>query len=407
MNVFGHEDKLLTQLKSIGYSGALDDMKKQFYMDALGYNSDINTLERDWLESLITSTASALAFDLAGDLGGGADGDYTGALEDFWHIVLSQNSLDSYTYWQLYVLYILHLVDSIDTVSSVPLSCSINGIRYGTVDGALYEFAIDEVPIEDDGLRGCPAFTQYFLNNEAPVTQTITLPAGNYTMWIEGTGSVTYDGNTATEASPVYFTSAGTTLSAVVTGSVDKVMLTSGGFIAPFTPTAESTVSVVTEAGTCSFDLDIMSKALPVLRGPNAQGCIELVFKANFNSDDLPLVNYTDITLFTVSNAVFRGSVGFRKYASGAFRIVAVDDSYQGTYVSTTIHRGDELNIVVNFGDYEGTPGLQISVNGVDGTVSAFSGSFGTRDMVFMYANTIHAGWIMDGSLKIWPAPKW
>ena len=49
-----------------------------------------------------------------------------------------------------------------DEVTNVPASCSISGVRYGLVNGVVSSFASNMPPVEDAGLRGCPAFTSYW-----------------------------------------------------------------------------------------------------------------------------------------------------------------------------------------------------------------------------------------------------
>jgi IS605 OrfB family transposase len=56
-----------------------------------------------------------------------------------------------------------------DSVTGTNATCSINGIRYGIVNGVVTQFAVNQPPIEDKGLRGCPAFTQL-----AKMTETLT-----------------------------------------------------------------------------------------------------------------------------------------------------------------------------------------------------------------------------------------
>lgn len=69
-----------------------------------------------------------------------------------------------------------------------------------------------------------PQRTNSLLNSTAPVTQTVSLAAGTYTLWVEGTGSCALSGGptgTATEGSPVTFTLGGTTsVTFTITGSL-------------------------------------------------------------------------------------------------------------------------------------------------------------------------------------------
>lgn len=54
----------------------------------------------------------------------------------------------------------------IDLVSGVVPVTSISGTRYGIVNNTVTQFAVNQPPIEDDGLRGCPAFTQLAKQSE-------------------------------------------------------------------------------------------------------------------------------------------------------------------------------------------------------------------------------------------------
>lgn len=47
-----------------------------------------------------------------------------------------------------------------DVKTGVTASCAISGTRYGLVNGVVTAFGPNAPPVEDKGLRGCPAFTQ-------------------------------------------------------------------------------------------------------------------------------------------------------------------------------------------------------------------------------------------------------
>ena len=109
--------------------------------------------------------------------------------------------------------------------------------------GVYSTFAANVPAITDRGLYPGGERTNLFLNNTAPVTQTITLSAtGNYTLSVHGSGSVAVAANTAT------ITGAGTasdgtdivinctatgTVNCTVTGSPDYVQLEKGSFASP------------------------------------------------------------------------------------------------------------------------------------------------------------------------------
>jgi hypothetical protein len=97
------------------------------------------------------------------------------------------------------------------------------------------------------------SYTQYFLNDTAPVNQTITLPAtGSYTLHVFGTGSAAVAAGTATisnagsadAATPRTIGCTGTgTVSITITGSPTRVWFTNTAFAVPPVTTAGSPVT--------------------------------------------------------------------------------------------------------------------------------------------------------------------
>lgn len=53
-----------------------------------------------------------------------------------------------------------------DGVTGTTAACSISGARWGIVNGVVTQFAVNQTPVEDDGLRGCPAFTSYWSSSD-------------------------------------------------------------------------------------------------------------------------------------------------------------------------------------------------------------------------------------------------
>lgn len=302
-----------------------------------------------------------------------------------------------------------------DIISQTEATVSISGARWGIVNGVVAQFAANQPRIEDEGFGACPAFTQYFLNNQAPVTQSITLVAGSYCLWIEGSGSATFNGLTATAGNPKVFTfGSGFTGNCTISGTVTKVMLNSGLFPAPFTPTAGTTVSVVSEAATAttgtSFDLDLstLSRLKTGLRGPNAQGHIELEFESNVDSGWLPSGSSTFLNVFSVANNQLIGSLYFQKDSSGNLFCKLYDGTTFPFITLPTITVGQTFKISIDYGTYtDGSQKMRLTVNGVKSSVFAFSGSFGSQDLRFFYGNTVHAGWIKKDSLKYYERPIW
>lgn len=90
-----------------------------------------------------------------------------------------------------------------------------------------------------------PAATNYFLNSDAPATQTIALAAGTYTIWVVGSGSITLSSGatgTVTSAAPLTFTTSGSTVF-TVSGSLTKVQVESGSKATSYIPTAGASAS--------------------------------------------------------------------------------------------------------------------------------------------------------------------
>lgn len=69
-----------------------------------------------------------------------------------------------------------------DIISQTDSTTSISGTRWGIVNGVVSSFASNVPPIEDKGLRGCPAFTQKNLYSYA------------YSNWSKGSNVVLSDG---------------------------------------------------------------------------------------------------------------------------------------------------------------------------------------------------------------------
>lgn len=97
----------------------------------------------------------------------------------------------------------------IDMATGVGAVSSIPGTRYGIVNGVVTQFAANVPPLEDKGLRGCPAFTQL-------VTKTRTLSDAS---WQKANG-VTISGD-----NKIIYTGTGTP----IVGAVEKDVRVPGG----------------------------------------------------------------------------------------------------------------------------------------------------------------------------------
>lgn len=302
-----------------------------------------------------------------------------------------------------------------DKITKTAATTVISGTRYGIVNGVVTAFGVNQPALEDDGFRGCPAFTQYFLNNEVPATQSITLVAGSYCLWVEGSGSVTFNGLIATAGVPKLFTLASSfTGNCVISGTVAKCMLNSGLFPAPFSPTHGVLKSFVSETGSAttgtSFDLDDvkLARLKTGLRGPNAQGHLEFTFKSNFDSNNLEWQQAISFLTCTDTNSLgFKYLYGYIPEFGGAhFFFLYPKDTGSGCDLILDVSIDEIFKISLDWGKHPTGQKMRLTVNGVQTALANFAG-WGTGDLVFFYENTIHAGWIKKDSFKIYDRPRW
>lgn len=125
---------------------------------------------------------------------------------------------------------------------------------YYDVMGAMQTAATSVARITADPATGVnrgllieAATTNYLLNSATPATQTVTLAAGTYCLWVNGTGSATLSGEAtgvATAASRVTFTLAsGGSVVVTVAGSLSRFQLENGTYPTSFIATAGATVT--------------------------------------------------------------------------------------------------------------------------------------------------------------------
>jgi len=145
-----------------------------------------------------------------------------------------------------------------DTVYAAGAKIEIGGFWYSTVAGgtsdssAHADFYVIDTGVTDNTVTwvygglyasGCGGVlleegrTNYFINPEAPVTQDITTTAQDYTVSVEGSGSVTLSGTAtgvATEDSPLTVTATAGALTCTCAGTLTFVNVQAGSFPTSF-----------------------------------------------------------------------------------------------------------------------------------------------------------------------------
>lgn len=137
------------------------------------------------------------------------------------------------------------------------LSCSRASDGYAKNSaGSWVQFSSNTLRATDLGSLIEDARTNYLLQSGTPATQTTgLLSTGDYTLWVEGSGSALASGGTATitgassatDGSPDIFTvTVAGTVTVTVTGTLDRFQLENGSFATSYIPT--TTASAVRAA---------------------------------------------------------------------------------------------------------------------------------------------------------------
>lgn len=126
------------------------------------------------------------------------------------------------------------------------------GATYRNAAGVRVVAAANEARFDHDssgnslGLLHEKASENLFLNSDAPVTQNITTSAQDYTVSVEGSGTVTLSGTAtgvASEGSPLTVTASAGTLTCTVAGGPDWVQVEAGNHHSSMIQTAGSAVT--------------------------------------------------------------------------------------------------------------------------------------------------------------------
>lgn len=228
--------------------------------------------------------------------------------------------------------------------------------------GVVETLAVDEAAITSHGLSVYESYINYFVNPDSPVTQVCTIPAGDYTLWVLGSGSATTSYGAATDDNPVSFVSAGESLTVTITGVVTLCNLINLNKIAP---------PILTTSVPASRDPEVAS--IPMMNNMPAPGkpfTIEI---------DLTLIG-SDSGIFaqSISGALFNarqlsdGSITFQCHGRGPVtapvergnvRLTFVFDESVKIYVSSI--KSAESSTVTS-PDYNVVSEIEIGVDSSD-----------------------------------------
>jgi hypothetical protein len=182
--------------------------------------------------------------------------------------------------------------------------------------------------------------TNSFLNSGAPATQSVTLTAGTYTLWMEGGGSIAVAAGTAvgtgfgtaSNGTPVTFTiSTGGTVTCTVTGSPSIAQLENGPFATSYIPAAGAAATRAADVAVVSslagwFNASsgtlLAEYAITGLGSNLTYGALTL---DDGTSNNAMVVGYNDQTDAQVANI----------YSGGAFQGVAPT----GTVVAGAVYK--------------------------------------------------------------------
>lgn len=144
-----------------------------------------------------------------------------------------------------------------------------------------------------------------------------------------------------------------------------------------------------------------------LVNGFDFQGHLELQIKTNINNDMLPLGVFTRINILSCSNNA-ASLLYFQKETTGENNYTCLDAANSYCRIIQNLpDTGSIIKISLDWGIHSTGKKMRLTVNGVKSDLADFSGSFGSQDLRFFYGNTIHAGWIVKDSFKIFERPRW
>jgi len=297
-------------------------------------------------------------------------------------------------------------------------AASANVIFSVADDGGFVSFAPPEVqkiiptwnttdatgaPLPDVSLQVADSATNLFLNSDAPVTQSISVAATEYTLWMTGSGSITLSGvatGTATEAEPLTFTPTAGTLTCTVSGTVDMAQLETG---------ANKTSFILTGAATASRDADqntiptpsvltAESGAIEVVCTPSVGGqSFDFLLHLQQSADD-EFMLYADAAFITFSKRI-AGVYNSARFththvADTAIRVQLWYDKNSGLHVRAADELDDiTLTSFVNNANLEDMPlGDTMSI-GHRLNANVFTADF-PQNGITCYSSAEAAGWL-------------
>lgn len=234
--------------------------------------------------------------------------------------------------------------------------------------------------VSGSGFRVEESRTQYLDNPATPATQTKSLAAGDYILFVQGTGSVALSGGptgTATEGSPVTFTLAGTTsVTFTVSGALDWFNVQNGSVItSPILATAAGTVRAA----------DVATMATSAFPFNASEGTVVIEWETDIASyaQARGLFHISDDTLDNRIQAFISGSSNKISYrvTAAALSTVGLDGSAShtaGVNKLAVAYATDDfaayLNGAQDFTDTTVTPPSSVTVLGLFLGISGFGG---------------------------------
>lgn len=187
--------------------------------------------------------------------------------------------------------------------------------------------------------------TNHLLNSGTPATQTVSLAAGTYTLWVVGSGSCALSGGpagTATAGAPVTFTLGGTTsVTFTVSGSLTRFQCEPGSF-----PT-----SYISTAGTAvTRSADVCTVALSSLLGPHGEQLWNGTEGTLLVRGSVPYIPASgSVSFATLDDGTGNNNVRLRLLSTGVDGAVIVGGTWVFDPVDHSYIAGEQVALAVAF----------------------------------------------------------